>query len=61
MPAVISHVIGTVALLSMMLVMANIFTAFGGFVTNKAYEVELDETASYVANNINQLIGRSLI
>lgn len=57
MPAVISHIIGTVALLSMMLVMANIFTAFGGFVTNKAYEVELDETASYVANNINQLIG----
>lgn len=57
MPAVISHVIGTVALLSMMLVMANIFTAFGGFVTNKAYEVELDETASYVANHINQLIG----
>ncbi|MCZ6648684.1 MAG: hypothetical protein O7B30_05540, partial [Thaumarchaeota archaeon] len=57
MPTVISHIIGTVALLSMMLVMANIFTAFGGFVSDKAYEVELEETASYVANHINQLIG----
>ncbi|MCZ6725172.1 MAG: hypothetical protein O6846_02955 [Thaumarchaeota archaeon] len=57
MPAVVSHIIGTVALLSMMLVMANIFTAFGGFVTNKAHEVELDETAAYIGNHITQLVG----
>jgi len=56
-PAVISHIIGTVALLSMMLVMANIFSAFGGLVSNKAYEVELDETASYLGNHITQLVG----
>ncbi len=57
MPAVISHIIGTAALLIMMLTMANIFMAFGGFVSNKAFEVELDETASYVGNHITQLVG----
>lgn len=53
--SVITHVLGTVALLIMMLSAGSVYTIFSKFVTDKAYDSEIDETSQQIGLQIIQL------